>query len=262
MESQLFVGFNRQIVVPDEPIPLTGYSNEPQRFHKEIGQDICATCVAITDSDDTTVLMVGMDICTVAPYFHEEGRAKVAQAVGIPEERIYMAATHTHAAPAVGWAHKFPSAKNYRDKFMDAIIVACQQALADRKPATMRTGSVETENMNFVKHYKAVYKSTHEKAGEICYVGDNFGDAQNTVLVDHATKADPTLHILQFQREGGKDVVVANFRAHPHFDGGSKKYVLSSDFPGAFRKALESMTDCLADLRHHRIIEIQVVQYT
>lgn len=246
MASNLFVGFNRQVVTPDESIPITGYSNEPQRFHQSIGQDICATCIAISDSDDTTILMVGMDICTVPPYFHEVGRQMVADAVGVPQERIYMAATHTHAAPAVGWADRIPEAKRFRTKFLDAIIVACKEALADRKPATMHAGSIETDNMNFVKHYKARWKTGHPKNGEICYIGDNFGDPANTILVDHATKADPTLHIAQFQREGGKDVVIANFRAHPHFDGGSKKYVLSSDFPGAFRKALESMIDCHA----------------
>lgn len=244
--EQIFVGFNRQVVVPDESIPLTGYSNEPQRYHQQIGQDICATCVAISDNTDNTVLLIGMDICTLAPYFYEEGRSLVAAAVGVPDQQIYMAATHTHAAPAVGWADRKPEAKRFRDKFMDAVILACKEALADRKIATMRTGSVETENMNFVKHYKAVYKTTHEKAGQICYLGDNFGNIQDAILVDHATKADPTLHLLQFQREGGKDVVIANFRAHPHFDGGVKKYVLSSDFPGAFRKALETMQDCHA----------------
>ncbi len=246
MYSKLFVGFNRQVVTPDESIPLTGYSNEPKRFHKSIAQDICASCVAITDSDDTTVLMVSMDICTIPPYFHEVGRQKVADAVGIPQEHIYMAATHTHAAPGIGKADTIPEAMRFREKFLNAVIVACKEALEDRKPATMRFGSIETEGMNFVKHYKARYKLTHEKTGQICYIGDNFGDPDNTILVDHATKADPTLHIVQFQREGGKDIVVANFRAHPHFDGGRLKYVLSSDFPGAFRKALETMTDCHA----------------
>ena len=246
MESKILVGFNRQVVTPDESIPLTGYSNEPKRFHTSIGQDICATCIAISDSEDTTILMVGMDICTVPPYFHEVARQQVADAVGVPQEHIYMAATHTHAAPGIGKADTIPEAKRFREKFVDAIIVACKEALADRKPATLKVGSVETENMNFVKHYKAKYKAAHEKAGQICYIGDNFGDAANTLIVDHATKADPTLHVAQFQREGGKDVVIANFRAHPHFDGGRLKYVLSSDFPGAFRKALESMTDCHA----------------
>ena len=98
MESKIFVGFNRQVVTPDESIPLTGDSNEPKRFHTSIGQDICATCIAISDSENT-ILMVGMDICTVPPYFHEVARQQVADAVGVPQEHIYMAATHTHAAP-------------------------------------------------------------------------------------------------------------------------------------------------------------------
>ena len=153
-----------------------------------------------------------------------------------------MAATHTHASPALGWGDRFESAKAYSDKFVAALIETCKQALADRKPAQMYTGSIETQNMNFVKHYKSADKVD----GSICYIGDCFGDPSKVNYLDHATKVDPTMHLLRFTREGGKDIVVTNFRAHPHFDGGSNKYAMSSDYVGAFRKALETMVDCHA----------------
>ena len=241
MEEIIRVGYARQEVAPDEPIALTGYSNEPVRIHQEIAQPICVTAVAVSDSDDTTILMVGMDICTVAPTVHAR-LEEVSQAVGIPKERIYMAATHTHASPSVGHAEQFESSKRYLDKFIAATILVCKEALADRKNAQMYTGSIETSNMNFVKHYKCARKDDNA----VCYVGDCFGDGPAVVYQEHATVADPTMHVLRFTREGGKDVVVANFRAHPHFDGGSKEYKLSSDYIGAFRRALEAMVDCHA----------------
>lgn len=240
MDEMIRVGYARQEVTPDESIPLTGYSTEAKRFHQQIGQPICVTAVAISDSDDTTVLMIGMDVCTV-PDEYFEYLDTLSERVGVPKERIYMAATHTHASPGVRHP-RFPEIVRYNQKFLAAMEEVCKDALTDRKPATMFTGSIETEHMNFVKHYKC-----KEKGGDkIWYIGDNFGDANQSVYLEHATIADPTMHVVKFEREGGKPVVVANFRAHPHFDGGATKTVLSSDFIGAFRTALEAMVDCHA----------------
>ena len=233
------VGYNRITVEPTESIPLSGFSNEPKRFHKEIGQPICVSCVAITDDQDNTVLMVGMDICVCDGFFMDIAD-DISTQLNVPKDHIYMAGTHTHAAPAVGWRDEIPAAKRYADKFIEAIFTVCKEAMADRKPASMFTGSIETENMNFVKHYKCISRT----GPEISYIGDCFGDPNKVIYLEHATKADPTMHVTKFVREGGKDVVIANFRAHPHFDGGAQKYILSSDYIGAFRNALESMVDC------------------
>ena len=51
--SEFRVGYHRIAVEPTEPIPLTGYSNEPKRFHQEVAQEICATCVAVSDKNAT-----------------------------------------------------------------------------------------------------------------------------------------------------------------------------------------------------------------
>lgn len=239
-EKTFRAGYHRIQVDPTESIPLTGFSNESKRFHTEVAQPICVTCVAVSDKDDSTVLMIGADICTVVPEIYNSVRQKVADATGIDDTRIYIAATHTHAAPAVGKTELSDSMRKYADRLYDAMAEAAVKALEDRKPAGMMTGSIETENMNFVKHYRAMDNKTHE----ISYIGDCFGTTVGKTLVDHATKADPTIHVLKFTREEGKDIVIANFRAHPHFDGGSKVYKLSSDYIGAFRTALESLVDC------------------
>jgi hypothetical protein len=130
--------------------------------------------------------------------------------------------------------------RRYADRFYEAIIEAAQKALEDRKPSGMMTGSIETENMNFVKHYRAM----DNKTGEISYIGDCFGTVTGKTLVDHATKADPTLHVLKFTREGGKDVLMMNWRAHASITGSSTKTDVSADFVGAVRIYLEKQLDC------------------
>lgn len=241
MDKRFCVGFDRQEITPEESIPLSGFSNEPKRYHTEIKEPICISCVAITDCDDVTLLMISGDFMRVNDHIGEPGRKMISQATGIPEDKIIMAATHTHAAPGLV-KEDWPCMQKYIKQLFEKLMLAVENALADRKPATMRIGSIETQCMNFVKHYKCKVRGKNE----ICYLGDLFGDPENSILLEHATQVDPTLHILQFPRAGGKDVVIANFRAHPHFDGGSKKYVLSADYPGAFRRALEEMVDCHA----------------
>ena len=232
------VGYNRQIVNPTEPVPLQGYSNEPQRLHKAITEDICATAVAYSDGT-TTVLTIGTDLCTLLEPFATDARKAVCAATGLTEEQVFIAATHTHSGPALN-RDDFESIVRYRQEFQDGVVLAAQEAIADLKPAKMYAGSIETEKLNFVKHYKV----RDNKTGEVSVIGDQYGTEVGKTYIDHMTKADTTLHVVKFTREGGKDVVIANFRAHPHFTGGYTKYDLSSDFIGAFRMAFEAMYDC------------------
>ena len=236
MEYQ--VGYCRKVTNPDASVPLGGYSNEAVRFHTAITEDICITCVAISDGV-TTVLSVSTDLCTLRDSFSGQFREAVAKVTGLPQEHIFIAATHTHSGPVL-YKDEYESVRDYRTKFLKNLEEAAVEAIADLKPARIYAGSVETENLNFVKHYKVRDAVT----GEISVIGDQYGTGEGKIYIDHMTQADPTLHIVRFEREGGKDVVLANFRAHPHFTGGYKKYDLSSDYIGAFRMALEAMYDC------------------
>lgn len=238
MGNTFCVGFDRQEIAPEESIPLSGFSNELARFHTRVTEPICVTCVAVSDAEETTFLMITVDFCTVG-NIATELRELVCKATGLPEDRVFIAATHTHSAPGFTALH-LPCMQKYYAQAQEKFVLAAQNALADRKPATMLTGSIEIERMNFVKHYKAY----DPKTKEVSYLGDLFGDPKGKVLLDHATQVDKTMHLVKFPREGGKDVVIANWRAHPHFSGGAKKYDLSADYIGCFRDALELMEDC------------------
>ena len=239
MEHQLFAGYARQVVEPTEPIPLAGFSNELKRFHTAMTEDICITSVALSDETDSTILMIGADICTVSAPIAEPARKRISEATGIAEDRIFIAATHTHSAPGLT-KQELPCIQKYTEQLIVAMAETAVAAIADRKPATMETGSIETKGLNFIKHYKAIDRTT----GELHVLGDQYGDHTNKVLVEHMTQIDPTLHVVRINREGAKPIVMANFRAHPHFTGGYAKYDLSSDYIGAFRMALEAMYDC------------------
>ena len=238
MENTFRVGYDRQEINPDESIPLSGFSNEKARFHTRVTEPICVTCVAVSDAEDTTFLMITVDFC-VAGGLAVDLREMICEAIGLPDDRVFIAATHTHSGPGFA-VLDMPCMQRYYAKTREKFLIAVNNALADRKPATMLTGSIEVERMNFVKHYKAY----DPVAKEVSYLGDLFGSPKGKVLLDHASPVDKTMHLVKFPREGGKDVVIANWRAHPHFSGGFDKYDLSADYIGCFRDALELAEDC------------------
>ena len=240
MEHKLYAGYSRQAVIPTEPIPLSGYGNESKRFHKENTEPICITTVALSDENDSTVLMVGMDVAVAYGLIVEPAIQRITELTGIPADRIYMAGTHTHSGPAIGY--DIPCMNNYVQQLVDAAVATAQEALADRKESKLFVGSIETHNLNFIKHYKV----RHQTTGELSVIGDQYGTGKDKILMDHMTRVDPTLFAVKFERDGGKDIVLVNFRAHPHFTGGYTAYNLSSDYIGAFRMALEAMCDCHA----------------
>ena len=241
MEQQFLVGYDRQVITPEESIPLGGYSNEPKRFHNRITEDICATAIALTDAQDNTVVLMALDFVTNVDSIVGPAKERICSQLGLREDRVYITVSHTHSGPGFAM-EEHPGIQKFIAQTQEKMLEAVKNAMADRKPAAMEVGSLETKNMNFIKHYKA----KDLKTGEISYIGDQFGTVQGKRLVSHATVVDPTMHSLRFTREGGKDVVVVNFRAHPHFTGGYAKYDLSSDYIGAFRMALEAMCDCHA----------------
>jgi hypothetical protein len=91
-----------------------------------------------------------------------------------------------------------------------------------------------TEKMNFVRRYIMDDGSLD---------GDN-AYGTGTKRVAHETEADPELQVMKFVREGGKDIVITNFQAHPHLEG--KTTNLSAQTVGAIRDAVEAEFDACA----------------
>lgn len=240
--TEFSVGYSSRVVNPDESLPLSGYGNEETRYMQEINGDIKVFVIAISDGEGNDILWINTDLIQVSAVNGEIMQNMINVATGVPIERIYISGNHSHSAPKFSGNSTNERVARYQEKFYNALTEVAVEAMADRKPATMETGSVETENLNFVKHYQYV-----DENGETQYFGDNFGTAVYNETTTHTTEVDPTMHLLRFKREGCKDLVICNWRAHPHFTGGSKKYVLSSDYPGFFREAVEQQlgVDCV-----------------
>lgn len=235
-EKQRFqAGFARVDISPEESVPLAGYGNTSNRMSQTVMDPLYANCLAVTDEDGSTAVIMVLDLGNMYNPLPDI-RAEVSRTLGLPMERVMICCTHTHSAPHLSNGEK-DSIPRYNEKLRRCMAEAALAALADRKPAQMQAASIQTAGLNFVRRY-VLEDGT--------YAGDNYGHFKESPIARHETEADHQLQLIKFVREGGKDIVAANFQGHPHRAGGSKKYEVTSDLVGVFRRTLEDSLSCHA----------------
>ncbi len=233
--ATLQVGYAKVNITPEESVPLRGYGNTEKRMSQGLLDYIWATCIAVTDADGNTVLLVAMDLCgTSGPI--RTMRKNLAAKLKLPEQNVMFCGSHTHSAPDTGKT-SIASIQSYNTKLEADLNKCAQAALDDRSPVTgMYHTSIETESLNFVRRYIM---------NDGTYAGDNYGDYSSGYKA-HETEVDNVLQLVKFTRKEGKDVVITNFQTHPHRTGGSTKYDISADIVGVYRDELEKSLDCNA----------------
>ena len=235
------VGFGESDITPEviDGMPLAGYSNSANRPAKSEGMKeydrIKAQCVAVTDENGTTVILIYCDLITCSKSFAKSVTSVVSAATGVPEENVLLNCSHSHSVPSTATT-SVDLVVEYNKTLPDLFARAALQAMHDRQPATMETGSFEVEKTvhgktqyyNFYRHY------TTEVDGVLQYFGDQFGYAVYNETTQPIRDADHTMHLVKFTRDG-KDILMANWRIHPHFTGGESKYLMSADAIGTIR---------------------------
>ena len=233
--STIKLGYARVDITPTESVPLRGYGNTSIRMHTNVLDPLYATCLAFTDEAGETALIYTMDLCGFGNTYNTWIREPLCQAVNLPPERIFASCTHNHSSPDPDNKEK-DSIPRYLEFLKDQMIAAGKAALADRKPATAQIGRTHTNCMNFVRRYVLC---------DGTYAGDNYGHFKESPIACHESPSDNCLQLVKFTRQGGKDVVIANFQMHPHRTGGYRKPDVSADIVGAMRAAYEAQTGSL-----------------
>ena len=238
MEHTFLVGFADVIITPDEPIPLGGFGASSHRFHNNVLEDIHAVGTVMTDAEGSSVLFITVDTTRAYNEAVPQARQMISEATGLPVDRIMVTCTHTHSGPDMTNTSE-PAIQRYIPKFQAWLVECAQTALGDRKPAKMFVGDGEVTGLSFIKHYVNTAPD-----GTLSYFGDGFGVQKTDETTRHVIDVFDTMHLVQFRREGGKDVVIVNWRAHPTLTGGGDTIDLSADYPGPFRQVLAAQLDC------------------
>ena len=232
MSCEIKVGYGRKDIMPIGSIELGGLGNGPHRKSNNAFDILFATCIAITDSEDQTLLLITTDLCHSMQGVTADARKIITEATGIPGDHIMISATHTHAGPDV-WNPGPQTVNEYLEQCAVNISKAAFAALEDRKPARVYTAMKKTSGLNFVRHYK--------RADGTC------GAVQTpeNPWVGHMTEPDTRLRIVQFEREEGKNILLMNWQAHPCYTADRYDALdISADYISVVRSYLEIMLDC------------------
>lgn len=230
----LQVGYGREKIMPDAPVPLDGYGNNHLRISENTLDLLYATCVAFRDGEET-VLMFSIDLMLPKVDLVSTARDRVFKATGIPKDKMMFCFSHTHSAPDVTKTDD-PAIQRYKETFWKGVEKAAQTALSDLSSAKLMGTKVITEGMNFVRHYLM---------NDGTYYGSNFGSAASG-FKDYAMEKDPEMLLVKIEREGEKkDILLMNFGGHPTRTGGNTKYDISADYVGSTRMVVERDSDML-----------------
>ena len=202
--EEVKVGYAREIISPsDIPCGMDG-DYEAQ----SVNDDLFATAVAISDGE-TTVLLITLDVIYISKTMHSEMISSITEGTSIPAANIYIHATHNHSSPNYVLAEQAYQApvQAWITKTISNTLLAAKNAIADLAVSEIYTGKSETENLNCVR------KPQYDQ------------------------EVDEEIQAIRFVRDGKKDVVLANWQAHPASSVTAK--VITADYIGEFRRLVE-----------------------
>lgn len=226
----LLAGFSKVDITPDYPTGMGGYGNPEVREHQMVVDNIYTTCIALTDGDET-ILVYTVDLLGCNQPYSDRIRKAVATVTGIPEEKMFFSATHTHSAPF--WSG-YPNAERFNGDVVEACVRAAREALADRAPAKIMAAKKEIYGMNFVRHNITANGT---------YAGSNFGSFKDNPAVGYASEPDRMMVLVRFVREGlKKHITLVNWQGHPDNAHSAGFMNITSSYPGPLRDALGAYT--------------------
>jgi len=233
--NDLFAGFARTNIDPMRGIDISGYFME--RKAEGILDSLEINALALKSGADR-VIMLSADLLYVETYISEKCKALISEKTGVPEDAIYIHATHTHTGPYLDPGSKLATVftdkekaviQEYQDFFVRRAVDVSEAALEDMKPARMGYAVGKAPNISFIRRFRMKDGTVKTNPG----VNNPDIDCPVGIL-------DDSVNLLRFDREGGDSIALVNFADHPDVVGGCK---ISADWPGFFRRTLEKALD-------------------
>lgn len=226
------VGYGKADITPTESVPLQGSGHIKMRMSNGFEEELYVCCVVVQDQSGNQVVLLTYDTCVIYPSMLAQVRNEVSSATGVPKENIMVSATHNHGGPNLGDSQE-KSIGEYYSMLYKRTVKAAERAMADLSDAKMKTTSVVTENLTFVRRY-IMEDGT--------FAGSNYGTFKKSQIKAHEDGLDEELQLIKFERKGSQDIILANFQAHAASTYPQNS--VSSDFVGVYRRTIEEELGC------------------
>lgn len=218
----MFAGTALVDITPLCPVWMDGMIRE----HQSVGvhDAIFARAMALSDTLDpaTAFVVVSVDLCGLRAEDHKAIQLGAIQ-LGLSEDHLIVAATHTHSGPAA-FGHFCPREEEYTHGVVEAVLKIISQALNGMIPAIIGSGrGAETT----ISHYRRLLADD----GHVVMNWEPFPPER---IVGPLGVIDPDVYVLRVAKAESPEETICilfNHAGHPNVLSGDN-YLISADYPG------------------------------
>ena len=225
MKPTLKAGFSRVNITPPMGVEISGYF--VTRIADGVLDELYANALAVSLGDKTAIF-VSADLIGITDDLRDEIAAIITQKTGVPQEAVFIGATHTHTGPML-LHDQGVACLEYVAILKNKIADAAKFAVDDLKPAKMGYGIGQAPNVAFVRRFRMKDGSVRTNPG-----------VDNPDIVGPIGDVDERVSVLRFDREHAETLVLVNFANHPDVVGGCR---ISADWPGLLCASVEKAID-------------------
>lgn len=173
-------------------------------------QDNIHARAMLINSDDTTTILISLDLGGISPEFARAVKAYVKRKTGVSKRNIVISCTHTHSAPAAMFLRNCGNIDaEYLNFVKSQILVAVLDACDRSAPVQIGYSSSQLD-LSVNRREKGVRSDLGQDSGSV----------------------DPELGIVRFSfPDQSRDVLLVNYTAHP-VTMRADNLSVSADYPG------------------------------
>lgn len=221
-------GAARIDITPTRPIEMEGML----RAHPSEGvHDPIFACALVMASDadlKDSCAIISVDVCMLGRQQASAARNAIAAAVGIPAERIIIAAKHIHSGP-VTWGAGEVEVK-YSRVLVDKLVQVAREAADEIRP--VRAG-VASGREGTISYYRRLLADDG-------HVVMNWEPYPPDHIVGPLGEVDPEVGVLKLEDMSGQCVcLLFNHAGHPNVLSGDN-YLISAEYTGLAERLLEA----------------------
>lgn len=218
--NAVHVNCNQTNITPREPVVLTGYANR-NGLSGSVHRSLSSRC-AVLKAGGEMVCLIANDLLDIMPDMTQEIIRRIADESAIPVERIFVHAIHTHSGPGMEYGLSEANDR-YIPWAINRVVQNAVRTVVDTaayQACSVRYGSATCD-------ISANRRLIDPETGVAAKVSNLLG------------ANDKEVSILQLANSAGVPVVTLfNFACHPVVLG-YDSVVVSTDYPGAAREAVE-----------------------
>jgi neutral ceramidase len=194
----------------------------------------------VLDDGALQLALVVVDNLGIAREVADEARAIITERCGIPPERVLVAATHTHSAPASNVKEGADPAVAYRKLVIEGIADAVIRAHQSLRPAAVGAAAHPLPEEVFNRRwFLKPGKMPLNPFGELDQVKMNPGTSAD-VLDRPAGPTDPDVTVLSIQEVKSRKPLALFASYSLHYVGATPRAMVSADYFGEFCRLMPS----------------------